>query len=108
MGGITDDSVAAAAAPTKGQVISAFGVYHFTGSPVALIARFDNIKPNKSALSTAPGFTNTRIIAGVSYQLTTNVRLLGDIDFLSYKNGSPSPAAEAARELAQFQAQFTF
>ena len=108
MGGVTDDSVTAAAAPTKGQVISAFGVYHFTDSPVALIARFDNIKPNKAALSTVPGFTNTRIIVGASYQLTTNVRLLADIDFLSYKNGSPTPAAEAARDLAQFQAQFTF
>ncbi|HEU5467049.1 MAG TPA: hypothetical protein VFU75_09165 [Gemmatimonadales bacterium] len=107
-GGITDDSAAASVAPVKGQVISAFGVYHFTDSPVAVIARFDNIKPNKDAPSTTPGFTNTRIIAGVSYQLTSNVRLLGDIDFLSYKNGSPSPAAEAARELAQFQAQFTF
>jgi len=107
-GGITDDSVTAAAAPTKGTVISAFGVYHLSDSPVALIARFDNIKPNKDAPSTTLGFTNTRIIAGVSYQLTGNVRLLGDIDFLSYKNGSPSPAAEAARELAQFQAQFTF
>ncbi|HYK11738.1 MAG TPA: hypothetical protein VEV39_13160 [Gemmatimonadales bacterium] len=107
-GGVTDDSLSASAAPTKGQVISAFGVYHFTDSPVALIARFDNIKPNKAALSTVPGFTNTRLIAGVSYQLTTNVRLLGDVDLLSYKNGSPTPAAEAARELAQFQAQFTF
>jgi hypothetical protein len=108
MGGVTDDSLTASATPTKAQVISAFGVYHFTGSPVAAIARLDNIKPNKDAASTVPGFTNTRIIAGLSYQLTTNVRLLGDVDLLSYKNGSPSPAAEAARELAQFQAQFTF
>lgn len=111
MGALTQDSTVAAPVSTaivKGQVISAFGVYHFTDSPVALIARFDNIKPNKAALSTVPGFTNTRIIAGASYQLTTNVRLLADIDFLSYKNGSPTPAAEAARDLAQFQAQFTF
>lgn len=107
-GGITDDSAAASVAPVKGQVISAFGVYHFTDSPVAVIARFDNIKPNKDAPSTTPGFTNTRFIAGVSYQLTSNVRLLGDVDLLSYKNGSPTPAAEAARDLAQFQAQFTF
>lgn len=106
---LTNDSTApGSTAVIKGQLIGAYGVYHFTGSPVALIARLDYIKPNKDAPSTTPGFTDTRIIGGVSYQLSPNVRLLGDLDLLSYKNGSPSPAAEAARQQALFQAQFTF
>jgi hypothetical protein len=108
LGGVTDDSVAVSTAHVKGQVFGAFGVYRFTNSPVAVIARLDYVKPNKNAVSTTPGFATTRFIGGVSYQLTSNVRLLADVDLLSYKNGSPSAAAEATREQALFQAQFTF
>ena len=75
---------------------------------VAALARVDFIKPNKNGVSTTPGFSNTRFIAGLSYQLSPNLRLLGDVDYLSYKNGSPTPAAEAARASALFQIQFTF
>ena len=77
-------------------------------SKLAVIGRVDHIKPNKNAVTTTPGFTNTRLIAGVSYQLSPNLRLLGDWDFVSYKNGSPSPAAEATRSQALFQTQITF
>lgn len=105
---LANDSAAASVTQVKGQVISIFGVYHFTGSPVALVARFDQVKPDKNAVSTTPGFTNSRFIAGASYQLSPNVRLLADLDLLSYKNGSPSPALEATRQQALFQAQFTF
>ncbi|HKC48376.1 MAG TPA: hypothetical protein VKB63_12310 [Gemmatimonadales bacterium] len=104
---ITKDS-AGAGALLDGQVASGFGVFHFPNSKAAAIARVDFTKPNKNGVSTAPGFSTTRFIAGLSYQLSPNLRLLGDVDYLSYKNGSPSPAAEASRASALFQIQFTF
>jgi hypothetical protein len=104
---ITKDS-AGAAALLDGQVASGFGVFHFPNSKAAVIARVDFTKPNKNGVSTAPGFSNTRYIAGLSYQLSPNLRLLGDLDWLSYKNGAPSAAAEAARATGFFQIQFTF
>jgi hypothetical protein len=104
---ITKDS-AGAGALLDGNVASGFGVFHFPGSKAAIIGRVDFTKPNKNGVSTAPGFSNTRFIAGLSYQLSPNLRLLGDVDYLSYKNGSPSPAAEASRASGLFQIQFTF
>ena len=91
-----------------GQIASVFGVVRVPNSKVAVIGRVDYVKPDKNAASATPGFTNTRFIAGVSYQLSPNVRLLADVDNLSYKNGSPTPAAEAVRSQALFQMQFTF
>ena len=105
---IAKDSSATTVTLLDAQVISAFGVLHVPNSKVAFIGRLDYVKPDKNAPSATPGFTNTRVIAGVSYQLSPNVRLLADVDMLSYKNGSPSPAAEATRSQALFQTQFTF
>lgn len=105
---ITKDSSTTTTTTLDGQVASVFGVLHVPSSKVALIARVDYVKPNKNGTSTTPGFTNTRFIGGVSYQLSPNLRLLADIDMLSYKNGSPSPAAEATRSTALFQTQITF
>jgi hypothetical protein len=108
-GVLTRDSSTATPTPLmKGLVISGFGVLHFTNSPAAVIARVDFVKPNSDAVSTVPGYSNTRIIGGVSYQVTPNLRLLGDVDWLTYKNGSPSAGAEAGRAQALFQAQFTY
>jgi hypothetical protein len=112
---VTKDSGAATATGTPpvqvlrdGQVISGFGVFHFPSSKAAAIARVDYIKPDKNAVSTVPGFASTRYIAGLSYQLSPNLRLLGDVDWLSYKNAAPSAAADAARATGFFQIQFTF
>jgi hypothetical protein len=104
---LTQDSTTGGAL-AKGQVISGYGVYRFPKSGAALLARVDYAKPNTDGVSTAPGFSNTRIIGGVSYQLTPNLRLLGDVDLLSYANGTPTAALEATRRQALFQAQFTF
>lgn len=104
---LTEDSVTAGAL-LDGQVASGFGVVHFAGSQAAIIARVDYTKPNKSLASTVSGYSSTRYIVGLSYQLTPNLRLLGDVDYLSYRNGAPSPAADANRAAALFQTQFTF
>ena len=103
----TRDSVTAGTL-LSGRVASGFGVFHVPGSQAAVIARVDYTKPSTGAASTLLGVSATRYIIGLSYQLTPNLRLLGDLDYLSYRNGAPSPAAEANRAAALFQTQFTF
>lgn len=92
----------------KGQILSGYGVYHFSESKAALLARVDYAKPSTAAASTTRGYSNTRLIGGASYQLSPNLRLLGDVDLLSYRNGSPTPALQATRQQALLQVQFTF
>ena len=45
---------------------------------------------------------------GVGYQLTPNLRLLADLDKVSYQGGVTTPALEIVRSQALFQVQFTF
>ena len=86
-----------------GRVISGFGVYHVPNSGIALIARVDVVNPNTSA----GGDRLTRIISGISYQVTPNLRVLADVDNLSYE-GTPTPVQDATRSRGLFQMQFTF
>src|SRR5690242_91702 len=69
----------AATTTATGRVISAFGVYHFTASKAAVIARVDIVDPNTSVANDK----QTRLIGGLSYQLSPNVRLLADLENLS-------------------------
>jgi len=86
-------------AAVTGSIISAFGVYHLSSpSKVALIARVDMFDPNTSTANNR----QTRIIGGASYQLSPNVRLLADVDRLSFESG-----ATATNQIL-FQTQFTF
>jgi len=87
----------------NGHVYSAFGVYHFSHARAAAIARVDITKPQAGVDNNQ----TTRSIVGASYQLTPNLRLLGDWDFLSYQT-TPTPAQEASRSQGLFQMQFTF
>jgi hypothetical protein len=89
--------------PVSGRVISAFAVYRLRESTVALIGRVDLVDPNTET----PDNGTTRFIAGVSYQLTPNIRVLADVDHLTYQ-GTPTPAQEAVRSQALLQVQFTF
>jgi len=82
-----------------GSIISAFGVYHLAkSSKVAFIGRVDVFDPNTNVANDG----NTRIIAGASYQLSPNVRLLADLDRLK------AQGAGNAVNQALFQAQFVF
>lgn len=102
---VTKDSVVAPLVPgTSGRVISAFGVYRLPNSKVALLGRVDAVEPNTNTANNR----QTRIIAGASYQLSPNLRLLADLDMVSYEGGTTTPALEATRSQALFQAQFTF
>jgi hypothetical protein len=99
-----DSAATPLAAGRSGRVLSAFAVYRMPQSRTAVIGRVDLVDPNTAT----PGNRQTRIIAGLSYQLAPNVRLLGDIDHVTYEGGSPTPALEASRSQAFFHVQFTF
>jgi hypothetical protein len=102
---ITKDSVTAPALPeVSGGVVSVFGVYRVPNSKVAVLARVDLTDPNTDLGNNR----QTRFIGGASYQLSPNLRLLADLDMVSYQGGTPTPALEATRSQALFQAQFTF
>jgi len=100
----TKDTVTATPVPeTTGRVISAFGVYHVQSSGVALMARVGVVDPNSSV----SGDRQTRVIGGISYQVTPNLRVLADIDNLSYET-TPTGLQDATRSRGLFQMQFTF
>lgn len=100
----TKDSVTAPAiAETDGSVISTFGVYKFTNSKAAVIARVDVVDPNTNVANNK----QTRVIGGASYQVTPNLRVLADVDLLSFE-GTSTPLQDATRQRALFQMQFTF
>lgn len=101
----------------SGQVISAFGVFHLPATRVSFIGRVDLVDPNTASATASD--KQTRLIAGVSYQLTPNVRLMADYDGVSYESGfapgtaslpnaNTSYAAYAARQQLYFHTQFTF
>src|SRR3989442_22363 len=101
----TKDSVTAPVLPElSGTVASVFGVYRIPNSKAAVLARVDLIDPNTNVGHNRP----TRFIGGASFELSPNLRLLADVDLLSYQGGSPDATHEATRSQALFQAQFTF
>ena len=102
-----------AVAKKTGSVISAYGVFHFPATRVSVIGRVDITDPNTANNTTATSTDKlTRVIAGIAYQLNPNLRLLADVDLLSYQSGfAPSAGnyvAYANRQSAFFQAMFNF
>lgn len=81
-----------------GSLISVFGVYRVTNRKVAVIGRVDIHDPDTNV----GGNKQTRIIGGASYQLSPNVRLLADLDRLSFEGGG------TATNQVLLQASFTF
>jgi len=82
----------------KGTVMSAFGVYKFAASKFALLGRVDLTDPNTSVGNNK----QTRLIGGVSYQVTSNLRLVADLDRVSFEAGT------TAHTQGLFQAQVNF
>lgn len=106
-----------------GRVMSAYGTLHFPKTRVSLIGRVDVVDPNTADSSatfpTANKDQQTRIIAGLAYQVTPNFRLLADYDGVSYQsgfvpgtaaapNGNTSYAAYVGRSVFYIHAQFTY
>jgi len=94
----TTDS-AVGTAKMKGTVVSVYGTFRLPSSPAAIIARVDIVDPNTSVANDK----TTDLIAGVSYQLSPNVRLLADVDNLSFEASGTKAITQAL-----FQTQFTF
>jgi hypothetical protein len=109
--GITSDSTAADSPETKGRVISAYGVFRPASSRLAVLARWDQVDPNTDVELDVPDLASgvrTRVIAGVSYQLTPDVRVLVDADLLSLEHGSPNNSFNATRRTLFFHTEFRF
>jgi hypothetical protein len=87
----------------RGSLLSLMGVYRIPGIRAAIIGRFDTHDPNAEA----PADALNRLIAGASYQVSPNLRVLVDLDQTWYE-GRVSPAVDAARSQALFQLQLVF
>src|SRR2546422_2306630 len=101
----TKDTISPVGGSTNatGRVISGFGVYHVPKSGGALIARVDVVDPNTSV----SGDRLTRVIGGLSYQVSPNLRVLADVDILSYETTTFNDT-DTRRSQALVQVQFTF
>lgn len=89
---------------TKGDIWSAFGVLNVPHTKAAVIARYDRQKPSTAAADNV----QHRIIAGVSYQVSPQLRLLGDVDNLWLESGAYTNAVNRTRSTALLQAQLAF
>jgi len=88
-----------------GEVLSFFGVLHIPNSKAALIGRVDVTDPDKDVANNK----QTRFIGGASYQLTTALRLLADVDNIGFEGDAPiAPAVYATKTQGLFQIQFVF
>ena len=103
---IKDSALTDPVTPTRtGRVISTFGVLRVPPSAkLQFIGRLDVVDPDTKVDDNR----QTRIIVGVGYQLTPNLRLLADLDKVSYQGGVTTPALEVVRSQALFQVMFTF
>jgi hypothetical protein len=86
-----------------GRLIAAYGVFNIPDSRIALLARVDIVDPDTDIEDN--GWT--RFIGGASYRLGSNVRLLLDVDHVSYQ-GPIGAAVEASRSRALFQTEVSF
>ncbi len=80
---------------------------------MALIGRLDSFDPNVDSTAATAGARlavnrQTRVIAGVSYALTPNLRLLADADLNSVAGGSPSNSFDKGRQLVYLHTEFKF
>ncbi|HEY2804817.1 MAG TPA: hypothetical protein VGI92_03075 [Gemmatimonadales bacterium] len=96
-----------------GRVISVYGTLHFPQTRVTLVGRVDLVDPNTADSSatfpTANMDQQTRIIAGVAYQVAPNFRLLADYDGVSFQTGAvPSSATYFGRQTLYLHAMFTY
>ena len=104
------DSVNAATPKSKSQIMSIYGVYNIDPK-VSILARLDTWDPNTDSTSTATNATGfnkqTRIIAGVSYNVAPNFRILADVD-LNSLDGTVSNAFDKTAKMFFIHTQFTF
>jgi hypothetical protein len=96
---------------TKGRMVSAFGHYTFPGRPLGVMGRLDRWDPDTDVSPATPDLAaseQTRVIAGVSYQVARNFRLLVDADVVSLQNGPGTNAFEAANRSVYLHAEIKY
>ncbi|MEP6590383.1 MAG: hypothetical protein ABJC19_04285 [Gemmatimonadota bacterium] len=111
--GMTKDSTSAATPDAKGRLVAAYGVFKVPHSKVAIIGRIDSFDPNIDSTAVTPAARlavnrQTRVIAGVSYAMTPNLRLLADADLNSVAGGSPNNSFDRGRQLLYLHTEFKF
>jgi len=87
-----------------GDIWSFFGVLNIPNTKVGVIGRVDIQNPNTDLTNNK----QTRYIAGVSYQLSPQLRALADVDNLTFESGTYTNAVQSTRTQALFQIQFVF
>jgi Phosphate-selective porin O and P len=100
------DSVGTTAKTDK-RLVSGYAVLHVPNTRFSVLGRVDLYDPNTASASNTD--QQTRVIAGVAYQVSPNLRLLADVDHLGYQSGyTPTAAQKAAQTslLFQFMASF--
>jgi len=91
---------------TDCRIWSGYVFLNFPGSQFAILGRVDVTDPNTA--SSATNDQLTRIIGGVSYQLSPNLRLLADVDNVTRQGDNYNNAFNATRSTGYFQAQISF
>jgi hypothetical protein len=89
---------------TDSDVLSFFGVLNVPNSKLGIIGRYDLQKPNVDVADNK----QERLIAGLSYQLTPQVRVLGDIDNFWTPSGIYTNAVNSTRTTGFIHMQFAF
>src|SRR3954471_5837603 len=101
---VTGSPPPAAVPQTDSDVWSFFGVFNVPNTRAGIIARYDRQTPS-TGLS---GNDQERAIGGISYQLTPQVRLLGDIDTFWNEPGVYTNAVNSTRTTGFVHMQFNF
>jgi len=100
-----------ASAETKGRMMSLFGTYDLPDRPIGFMGRVDKWDPNTDLSPTIASLTaseQTRIVAGVYYQVGKNLKLLLDADISSLQNGPGPNAFEAANRSLFLHAEIKY
>lgn len=108
------DSTGALTPHQNSQLISVFGVYNLPQSKVAVIGRVDRYDPDADSTSTALNSAanvavnrQTRVIAGLSYVISPNLRVLLNADLNSLQNGATN-AFDKGRQMVYVATEFKF
>jgi hypothetical protein len=100
----------AVSAKTHGRILSAFAAHRRAESKFGLMGRVDLWDPNTAtspAVFDPAASTQTRVIAGVMYQLAPNARILLDLDMVSTERTAPN-AFQAANRSIFLHTEFRF
>lgn len=100
-----------ASSETKGQLVSLFGTYLIPQTPFGLIGRLEMWDPNTDLTPTSASLAasqQTRVVAGTSYRLSKNVRVLLDADVTTVQNGPASNVFEAANRSIYLHAEIKY